>query len=99
MFWSDGYRALDALDDNRDGALTGAELEGMAVWFDRNQDGVSQPGEVIPIARTGIVAISVRANGRSGEPLMNPAGITMADRRAIPTYDWSTTPLSVRPSS
>ena len=35
MFWSDGYRALDALDDNRDGELRGNELKGLAAWFDR----------------------------------------------------------------
>ena len=40
LFFSDGYRALDTLDDNRDGRLTGSELSGIAVWFDRNTEEV-----------------------------------------------------------
>jgi hypothetical protein len=96
MFWSDGYRALDALDDNRDGELKGAELKGMAVWFDRNQNGVSESGEVIPIDRTGIAAISVRATSCIGASLANEAGLTMSDGRVLPTYDWTTKPLDVK---
>jgi hypothetical protein len=97
MFWSDGYRALDALDDNRDGAIAGSELEGLALWFDRNQDGVSQQGEVVSIKAAGIVSISARAAGRVGESLMNPAGLVTSDGRVLPTYDWTTrslTPMS-----
>ena len=29
VFWSDGFEALRALDDNRDGELTGGELGGL----------------------------------------------------------------------
>jgi hypothetical protein len=97
MFWSDGYRALDALDDNRDGALSGHELEGLAVWFDRNQDGVSQTGEVISIEAAGIVSISARATECVGASLANPAGLVTSDGRVLPTYDWTTqslTPMS-----
>ena len=47
MFWRDGYHALNALDDDRDGLLRGAELQGLAVWFDRNSNGVSEFGEVL----------------------------------------------------
>jgi hypothetical protein len=35
IFFRDGYEALSVLDDNRDGQLTGAEMEGIAVWVDR----------------------------------------------------------------
>jgi hypothetical protein len=90
MFWSDGYRALDALDDNRDAELRGSELKGLAVWFDRNQNGVSESGEVIPIDRTGIAAISVRATSCVGASLANESGLTMTDGRVLPTYDWTT---------
>jgi hypothetical protein len=94
MFWNNGYRALDALDDNRDGELRGAELDGLAVWFDRNQDGVSDPGEVIPIDQTGIAAISARATTADGPSPANEAGLVMADGRVLPTYDWTTAPLT-----
>ena len=93
MFWSDGYRALDALDDNRDGVLRENELAGLAVWFDRNQDGVSEPGEVVPIAKAGIAAISARSTGSDGDSPMNSTGLTMSDGRLLPTYDWTTEPL------
>src|SRR5438445_365240 len=35
-FWDDGYQALAALDDNGDGLLTGKELNGLAIWHDKN---------------------------------------------------------------
>jgi hypothetical protein len=97
MFWSDGYRALDALDDNRDGDLRGGELQGLAVWFDRNQNGVSDAGEVVPLEQTGIEALSVRATSSVGASLANEAGLLMKDGRVLPTYDWTTEPLKEVP--
>jgi hypothetical protein len=99
MFWPDGYRAIDALDDNRDGELRGAELDGLAVWFDLNQNGVSDAGEVTPIEKTGIASISARATTCIGASLANETGLIMTDGRALPTYDWTTTPLKDPPAS
>ena len=93
MFWPDGYRALDSLDDNRDGELRGGELKGLAVWFDRNQNGISDPGEVVSIEQTGISALSARATTRAGASLANEQGLRMNDGRTLPTYDWTTEPL------
>jgi hypothetical protein len=50
MFWRNGYEALRVLDDNQDGALTGVELRGLAPWRDENVHGVSERGEVKPLA-------------------------------------------------
>ncbi len=61
MFWQDGFEPLAALDDNGDGWLKGRELDGIGVWQDRNGNGVSDPGEVIPAAQFGILAIGVHA--------------------------------------
>jgi len=36
MFWRDGFEPLAALDDNRDGKLTGSEIWGIGVWRDAN---------------------------------------------------------------
>jgi hypothetical protein len=88
LFFADGYHALDALDDNRDGQLTGSELDGIAVWFDRNSDGHSDEGEVIPLAEFGVTAIATKAGGRDGDSLMNPAGITLRNGSTVPSYDW-----------
>jgi hypothetical protein len=93
MFWSDGYRAMDALDDNRDGKLSGAELTGLAVWFDRSQDGVSQAGEVVPIECTGVREMSVRPTHRDVESLGNSTGLIRNDSAVLPTYDWFTRSL------
>lgn len=88
MFFRDGFHALAALDDNHDGQLSGAELTGLAVWTDRNQNGISDPGEVVPIADTGIVRIAVTA----GANLTNVHGIQFADARETPLYDWIAEP-------
>ena len=41
IFWDNGYEALQSLDDNQDGKLEGDELKGLAIWQDRNCDGIS----------------------------------------------------------
>jgi hypothetical protein len=88
LFFDNGYDALDLLDDDRDGELTGAELDGIVVWFDRNSDGVSDPGEVTPVQQLGIVAISCRATGRDGASPVNPTGLRLSDGGTAPTFDW-----------
>lgn len=88
LFFDDGYRAMDALDDNRDGELSGDELVGLAVWTDANSNGVSDPGEVVPIAETGIEAISCRQTGTAMGMPANTAGLRMKGGRVLPTYDW-----------
>ncbi len=88
IFWENGYRALDALDDNRDGRLSGAELDGLALWFDRNQNGRSDPGEVTPIERTEIESILVTYDDRDGESLVSRSGLKLKDGRTLPTWDW-----------
>ncbi len=42
MFWNNGYAPLAALDDDRDGILTGKELAGLALWRDANGNGVAE---------------------------------------------------------
>ncbi len=92
IFRTDGYEALAALDDNRDGELRGDELRGIRAWFDRNSDGVSTPDEVVDLSSLGIVAISVRATAQDGIHPTNPQGITFADGRVLPTWDWIAEP-------
>jgi hypothetical protein len=88
MFWRDGYQALAALDDNRDGWLSGAELDGIAVWIDRNQNGHSDPGEVISLAAAGIARIGVSAVPDATGVLANSQGIEFADGRRTASFDW-----------
>lgn len=88
MFWRNGYAALDVLDDDRDGELAGAELRGMAVWFDRDGDAVSDPGEVVPVGDVGVVGLSVHAAEQQDGSPMNPRGVRFEDGRVLPTWDW-----------
>ena len=97
MFWDDAYQALHVLDDDRNGWVEGPELAGLALWFDRNQDGLSDPGEVVPIEATQIVAIATQATGRTGNAPMNPSGLRLRDGTLLPTYDWVATPVRERP--
>lgn len=89
VFWSDGFEALRALDDNRDGELTGAELGGLALWRDANSDSVSDAGEVLSVSAHGIAALSAR--GRETRPglITAPAGVRLRDGTSRPLYDWT----------
>ncbi len=44
--WANGYEALATLDKNGDGKISGDELASLGVWFDMNQNGISEAGEV-----------------------------------------------------
>ena len=89
MLFSDGYQAMDSLDDNRDGKLAGDELAGLALWHDRNSNGVSDAGEVTPISETAIRSIATTQTGVvNGIHPMNTAGVTLEDGSTRPTWDW-----------
>jgi hypothetical protein len=93
LFFKDGYHALDSLDDNRDGALTGKELAGISVWFDANSNGQSEPGEVKSLDEVGIESISVKSTGTENGWPANKTGITLKNGRTIATYDWLAEPI------
>jgi hypothetical protein len=96
IFWRDGYAALSALDDDGDGVLRGPELRGLALWRDRNGNGVSEPGEVLSVEACGIGAISCTSEIHSTGINWNPVGVTFTDGSSTASYDWiaasSTTP-------
>jgi hypothetical protein len=96
IFWRDGYAALDALDDNRDGKLSGDELKGLAIWTDRNGNGVSDPGEVVSLESAGVVGIEARATGMDGKSPMNSIGLRMKDGRLLTTWDWVVLPAGAK---
>ena len=98
MFWRNGYEALAALDDDGNGWLEGKELDGIFVWHDKNSNGVSERGEVLPLSHFGIVRISVKATNRIGETLFNPKGIQLLDGTFLPTYDWVAKPINPKSS-
>jgi hypothetical protein len=97
MFWRNGYEALAALDDDGNGWLEGRELAGIAVWFDRNGNGRSDTGEVIPVAALGITRIRVWPDGVRDDVPWSESGIELADGRRIPTWDWTPRSLAAEP--
>lgn len=99
MFWENGYNALTALDDDRDRKLSGHELDGIAIWNDRNGNGISEPAEIKMLSELEIVAISCRYTRDLAHPdrmAHSPEGIVFRDGSTRPSYDIVLRPASVR---
>jgi len=88
IHWRDGYAAMSSLDDNGDGVLSGEELRGLALWQDRNSNGISEAGEVRPVETFGIFSISCRSQTYSAGMSWQPQGVRFVDGSTRPTYDW-----------
>ena len=60
---ADGFAALAALDGNADGRVDtrDAGYAALAVWIDANSDGLTQPGELKPLAALDIIALHLDA--------------------------------------
>ena len=97
LLFANGYRALASLDDDGDGWVEGNELEGIALWFDRDSDGLSDPGELAPAREFGIVALATSASATEGPSLVSPCGVRLEDGRVVASYDWVTAPARERP--
>ncbi len=93
LFWRNGYEVLRALDDDRDGLLTGGELDKLAVWQDGNTNGLSEPGEVRSLAHWGIDAISTRGKHETSDRLISPKGMRMTSGNWRPTWDVTLYPV------
>ena len=90
LFWHNGYDAMRALDDDGDGRLRGGELAGLAIWRDANSNGISDPGEVRPVAKWGIVELSCDYAFDDSHPEeipFAPNGVTFEDGSTRPTFD------------
>ncbi len=89
-FWENGYQALAALDDDGDGWLRGKELDGLAIWHDVNGNGISEPGEVRPLADHGIVALRCKPDAGPVSPgcaAQALRGVVFRDGAVRATYD------------
>jgi hypothetical protein len=90
LFWNTGYDALQALDDNRDGKLTGTELAGLAIWQDSSHFGVCDAGEVKSLIDHGIIAVSCGFERDPNHPdkiAFSQLGVTFRDGTTRPTFD------------
>ena len=58
--YKNGYEKLAALHDtNKDGKISGKELENLKVWKDSNADGKVQDGELQSLAKHGVTSFDV----------------------------------------
>ena len=96
VFFQNGYQALDTLDDNRDGQLSGDELVGISTWFDKNSNGISEPGEIIELKALDIKSIGTKPTGETNNMPMHSSGITLFNGKKLPSYDWITSPTSLK---
>ena len=90
--WRDGYEALSVMDKNHDDKISGEELEPLALWFDRNQDGISQPGEVVALSKLDIVALFYHADTKEEGALVATKGyerIINGKSVVAKSIDWS----------
>lgn len=94
VFFDHGYQALEALDDDGDGWLSGGELPGLAVWADLDGDGHPTPPEVRPVEAEGIAKISVRAVQRNDGLWHQPRGLVLRDGSTRATWDWISTAVN-----
>lgn len=64
---TDGFAALRDLDSNGDGIFNNADAQfaNVRVWRDLDQDGVSDNGELMSLADTGIASIALNATAGS----------------------------------
>jgi tetratricopeptide (TPR) repeat protein len=89
LFWSNGYEALRSLDNNGDGTLAGTELNHLAIWQDRNSNGISEAGEVQALSHHGIVALSCAyiTLDDARFAAISTRGALFNNGRTRPTYD------------
>lgn len=89
-FWQNGYHALRAMDDDGDGVIDGREREGLALWHDRNHNGISDRGEVRPLVEWGIESLSTSYEydpRHQHEIAWSPRGVVFTSGEVRPTYD------------
>jgi hypothetical protein len=86
--YANGYDELASLDANRDGVLTGAELDGLMVWQDENHNGVADKGELKNLESLGISSIGVTNNNLTGTYTRNG--------KNYKSFDWNPSVLKLR---
>ncbi len=87
LFWQNGYEVLKGLDDNKNGSLEGSELSDLALWTDKNSNGISDKGEVKPLSSFGIRALSVRFQRLNSNVLWSKQGVLYRDGSSAASFD------------
>lgn len=91
--WQDGYEALASLDGDQNDRIDGEELVSLALWFDRNRNGISEDGEVVPLHKAGIVELYYQPDRTDSDTKSIHADIgyrRIVDGKEVlgPSVDW-----------
>jgi hypothetical protein len=77
--YRNGYEQLSVKDSNRDGKVTGSELNGLYVWQDKNGNAVADAGELKAVQEMGITSIAVMHKDYKSSFVMNGKKTAMFD--------------------
>lgn len=81
----DGFESLEELDANGDGVVSGAELEGVKVWIDANDEGNADETEIKLLAEFQVDALKVKM-----EVQQNDDGTTQLDGATVTSREPTT---------
>ncbi len=93
LIWRDGFHALSVLDDDANGRIDGEELDGLALWFDRNGNGASEPGELSALEELGVEALLYKELSSAGGMLVREQGVRYGDGITATLWDWVANPV------
>jgi hypothetical protein len=100
-FADHGYQLLDELDLNRDGYVDELDpvYSRLVLWGDANRNGVSEPEELQPLARSGVLRIATAAEvwrykDAAGNRFRYRSHVSLADPRAGVRRSWDVFVLS-----
>ncbi|MBQ7503240.1 hypothetical protein IJT93_11140 [bacterium] len=78
--YANGFDEMASLDADNNGALEGAELEGLYVWQDKNHNGLADQGELSTLAELGVTSIGVNHKELVGSFVRNG--------QTFKSFDW-----------
>jgi hypothetical protein len=84
--WEDGYKPLETLDSDKNGVLSGSELQDVYVWMDANINAMVEADE-IRLAGNVLKELSVRPLRERGNAWA-PSGAVLMDGKTIGSWDW-----------
>jgi hypothetical protein len=89
--WENGYEPLAVLDKDEDGRVSGAELETLWLWIDRNSNAKIDELEVLP-AKEKVQEIKTAYETDKHGNTWQEGGATLIDGMKIRTWDWWSMP-------
>ncbi len=89
--WEDGYAALASLDTKGIGSIEGQALEKLSLWFDHNQDGRVQDGEIMSLSKAGVIRLHYQQTQRHGNHIYALQGydrLINGEVVTLPSFNW-----------